>query len=173
MSADGHELAAAGLNSTIYQSTNSGFTWNPSIAPSGYWNSVAMSADGTKLIAAMSQGPVYVSTNSGNNWTPVVLPSLPFWGGVASSSDGSSLAAVGTAIYTWQYAPALACTNSNGTAIVSWPDSVYTNIFTLQTNGDLTTANWADAGLPVNDDGTNKSVTITPPPTNLFFRLVE
>jgi hypothetical protein len=132
-----------------------------------------MSADGTKLIAVMDSGPVYVSTDFGTTWTPVSVSSTAWWSSVASSADGSELAVVGGSVYAWQYAPVLSCVSSNGVAVVSWPDSVYTNIFTLQTNGDLTTANWTDAGLPVNDDGTNQSITISPPPTNLFFRLVK
>jgi len=47
--------------------------------------------------------------------------------------------------------------------------AVYTN-FILQTNSNLTTTNW----VPVALNGTNQSVTLTPPPRgNLFFRLLN
>jgi hypothetical protein len=55
------------------------------------------------------------------------------------------------------------------TVTVSWPSSA-TN-FVLQQNFNLTTANWSNFGGTVNDNGTTKSVTISPPAGNLFFRL--
>ena len=77
----------------------------------------------------------------------------------------------GGAIYSWQYAPKLNVFSSNA-AVVTWPDSAYTNIFALQTNADVNTTNWVNVSLPVNDDGTNKSVTLPAPANNLFFRLL-
>lgn len=53
--------------------------------------------------------------------------------------------------------------------MLSW-SSDWTN-WTLQQNADLATTNWITAGWPVTDDGTNKSVTLSGPATNLFFRL--
>jgi hypothetical protein len=41
----------------------------------------------------------------------------------------------------------------------------------LQQNGDLRTANWSNYSGAVNDDGTFKSVTISPPSGILCFRL--
>jgi hypothetical protein len=174
-SADGTRLVAANFTGQVYVSTNNGTTWITNNTPVGNWPSVAASADGSKLLAGLYGGSVYVSTNGGVNWNPASAPSGIEWNAVASSADGSRLVAMAASgqIYTWQYAPVLSCVSSNGAAVVSWPDSVYTNIFTLQTNGDLTTANWANAGLPVNDNGTNQSVTITPLSTNLFFRLSQ
>ncbi len=66
-------------------------------------------------------------------------------------------------------APALTATHSGGSVIVSWPSS--STGFVLQQNSNLATANWAPSGYAVSDDGTNKSITISPPAGNLFFRL--
>ena len=176
LSADGSKLAVATANGgLIYVSTNNGTTWITNNAPAANWYSIAISADGAKLVAGVNAGPIYASTDGGVAWAPAAAPAGIEWNAVASSADGSRLVAMAASgqIYTWQYAPVLGCVSSNGAAVVSWPDSVYTNLFTLQTNGDLTTTNWADAGLPVNDDGTNQSVTITPPSDNLFFRLLH
>ena len=58
----------------------------------------------------------------------------------------------------------------NSTTVrVSWPSPA--TGFLLQQNGSLTTTNWSGFVGTTNDDGTNKSVTITPPTGNLFFRL--
>jgi hypothetical protein len=62
-------------------------------------------------------------------------------------------------------------TNSN-TFVISW--SSFSTGFALQTNSDLNTTNWVPASYTIsNTNGTNESVTITPPPGNLFFRLVQ
>jgi hypothetical protein len=64
--------------------------------------------------------------------------------------------------------PTLAINPSSNNAIVSWPSS-WTN-WTLQQDSDLTTTNWS-ASSGVSDNGTNKSLTISSPSANLFFRL--
>jgi len=52
--------------------------------------------------------------------------------------------------------------------VVSWPGA---DVFTLQTNADLTTINWVNyGGIPVAGNGTN-SVTLAPAAGQLFFRL--
>jgi len=67
-------------------------------------------------------------------------------------------------------APTLTITHSGNNVIVSWPSP--STGFVLQQNSDLTTTNWTTSG-GVNDDGTTKSVTITSPTGNLFFRLKD
>lgn len=66
-------------------------------------------------------------------------------------------------------APALtirrATTNS---VVVSWPSP--STDFTLQENADLSTNNWVTT-QGVTDDGTNKSVIVTPSIGNRFYRL--
>ena len=56
------------------------------------------------------------------------------------------------------------------TAVISWPDI---GAYTLQTNGNLSTTNWADYGGVVTTTNNTNSVTITPPTGDLFFRLSQ
>jgi DNA-binding beta-propeller fold protein YncE len=121
-SADGSKLAAVadyGYSlyfpsalgaSNIYTSTNFGATWitnNVPRSPAGIqndWTTIAASADGNKLIAAAgggngAPGYIFLSTNSGASWTVTATNILPShgddkWIYVASSADGSKLAAV-------------------------------------------------------------------------------
>jgi hypothetical protein len=66
-------------------------------------------------------------------------------------------------------APALTVTHAGNNVIVSW--SSPSTGFQLQQNSNLATTNWTTTGFSVSDDGTNKSITITSPTGNLFFRL--
>jgi len=52
---------------------------------------------------------------------------------------------------------------------IFWPSS--SSGFVLQQNPDLNTGNWSTSGYTISDDGTNKSITVTSPTGNLFFRL--
>jgi hypothetical protein len=121
LSADGTKLAAVANGSfsgaggtNIYISTDFGLTWITNAAPKTpnttvfqkNWVSIASSADGNKLIAAgggpngSSSGYIFISTNSGAAWTLTATNILPSglgahpWLYVASSADGSKLAAV-------------------------------------------------------------------------------
>ena len=111
-SSDGTKLAAV-MRDGIFTSTNSGATWTQNYyAGELNWLCVASSSDGTKLVAASAgSGPsgtsedgIYTSTNSGQTWTQWTQTSAPHlgWLSVASSSDGTKLAAVvdGGGIYT-------------------------------------------------------------------------
>jgi hypothetical protein len=114
-SADGSKLTAVSHLGNIYTSADSGNIWT--VRLSGIWNSVASSADGTKLIVAggdprpfgsagfsqnikngdtpnplVGEGKIYTSSDSGATWTDRLI--LQFWTGVASSADGTKLAAV-------------------------------------------------------------------------------
>src|SRR5437773_1755711 len=86
-------------------------TWTPTSAPSSTaptrkgWASVASSADGIKLVAAgRGNGsynealphPIYTSADSGMTWTQTSAPTnTTIWSSVASSANGTKLAAVG------------------------------------------------------------------------------
>ena len=61
----------------------------------------------------------------------------------------------------------LTITSSGGQVMVSWP--AWATGWTLQTNGDLSTGNWADYGGAV----VNNTVTASLPAGNLFFRLTH
>ena len=111
LSADGTKLAAVATGSTnIFTSPDFGTTWISNNVPVGSpqgiqsaWSSIASSANGGKLIAAAggngASGFIFISTNSGAAWKLTAtniffgLSAHP-WIGVASSADGSKLAAV-------------------------------------------------------------------------------
>src|SRR5438034_130406 len=77
--------------------------WTQTPAPIMNWSSIACSADGTKLVAAaggavvfMSSAPsgrIYTSADSGSTWTATTAPNID-WTSVASSADGTKLAAL-------------------------------------------------------------------------------
>jgi photosystem II stability/assembly factor-like uncharacterized protein len=105
-SSDGTKLAATTINA-IYTSSDSGASWTLRYTLSDtnqVISDIAMSADGTDVVVTATGtstgGNIYTSANSGVSWT--VRESLRKWTAVASSSDGTKLAAVveGGAIYT-------------------------------------------------------------------------
>jgi uncharacterized repeat protein (TIGR03803 family) len=68
--------------------------------------------------------------------------------------------------------PRLRITNQGTNAVkITWP-SWATNYVLLE-NSSLAGAKWTTNSLPVFDNGTNRSITITPLTTNDFFRLVS
>ncbi len=105
-SADGTKLVAGG-GPNRYVSTNSGATWNVMSTPAAALTSTAMSADGTKLVGAFgtwspgsfdgSSDPqprtIYTSADGGATWISNSVP-VTNWNAVASSDDGTKLAAV-------------------------------------------------------------------------------
>jgi hypothetical protein len=67
-------------------------------------------------------------------------------------------------------APPLAILNTGTNAVLlSWPSP--STGFNLQHNSDLTTTNWTTLSVTPADDGTNKTVLITPAAASRFFRL--
>jgi hypothetical protein len=191
-SADGTKLVAAGqmtydqsgntFPDLIYTSTDAGFTWTATSAPSNYWNAVASSADGTKLVAVvrhMNGGPIYRSADSGATWTSNGAPNA-HWASVASSADGCKLVAVdagyGTnrgGFYTWQTIPkpVLDVAPSGSNLLLSW--TVASRLFGLQENVDLASTNWTDvASAPVlNLTNLQNQVRLPLPAGNRFYRL--
>ncbi len=105
-SADGMKLVTLGgclacdQPDGIYHSSDGGATWSAVFLPdaTNEWSVVVSSADGMYLAAAgvseSTQAPViYLSTDSGVSWHPSSAPSQN-WTALASSADGSKLAAV-------------------------------------------------------------------------------
>jgi hypothetical protein len=70
-------------------------------------------------------------------------------------------------------APLLTITHTaTNSVIVSWPSP--SSGFVLQQNGNVGNPNgWSAFGGTVSDNGTTRSVTISPPAGNLFFRLKQ
>lgn len=116
-SSDGSKLASAMGYGGLHTSTDGGASWTKTSAPDGYvdgcvrhhWQAIASSSDGTKLAAATgynggcgSYGTIYTSTDSGVSWVPAATTPwtsrtdnnrCPDFSSIASSSDGSKLAA--------------------------------------------------------------------------------
>ena len=112
-SSDGRYLAAGVDGGGIYTSGDFGAAWtnrsavgdaqsNP-IFESKNWRSIASSSDGSKLAAVVGNGSIYTSGDFGATWTnrsaagdaqsnPIFESKS--WRSIASSSDGSKLAAV-------------------------------------------------------------------------------
>ena len=99
--------------------------------------------------------------------TALVLNGNTFYG--TADEGGSAFAAVGDGTLFALTAPvSLQIVNSTSNVNILWPSP--STGFTLQTNGDISTANWGNYGS-ANIDGTNQSVSIASPTGNLFFRL--
>jgi hypothetical protein len=84
-------------------------TWVQTSAPSNVWQAVALSADGSKLVALASVfpqsssigpslAPIFTSTNGGNTWVSNSAFST-YWTSAASSADGLTVFAGGSAFY--------------------------------------------------------------------------
>jgi photosystem II stability/assembly factor-like uncharacterized protein len=96
-SSDGTKLAAVLYTAEggwIYTSTDGGATWSQTSVAGAY--GIAPSADGSKLAAIIGSpstpGGIYTSINGGATWTQTNAP-LAFWDSIASSADGTKLAA--------------------------------------------------------------------------------
>jgi hypothetical protein len=93
---------------------------------------------------------------------------------VTGTSDGDySGSAIGDfATIKYVSVPALAIHRSAADVIVSWPSPF--SDFTLQQNTDgLATTNWSNVPASVQDDGTHRAVTVSPPNGNRFYRLYK
>ena len=115
-SSDGTKLAAADINGHMYASNDSGVTWVTSTVAFQLFPSIASSTNGTKLAVTGSRcNTLWTSTDSGVTWEQRFMvaipkssqsPFYPFhpvfdnetpygcWSSIASSSDGTKLAAV-------------------------------------------------------------------------------
>lgn len=74
-------------------------------------------------------------------------------------------------LYGDSVAPSLNITRSNAFVIVSWPFP--STGFVLQQNTNLNTTNWTAPPETVNDNGTTRSISVTPAPGNRFYRLFK
>jgi len=96
-SSDGTRLVVAGNGGQIYVSTDFGSTWFLETTVSGQTTSVASSSDGSRLVATTGglslSGNIYSSQDSGANWTQLAGAPVLSWSDIASSADGSLLAA--------------------------------------------------------------------------------
>jgi sugar lactone lactonase YvrE len=63
----------------------------------------------------------------------------------------------------------LSITRAGGNVILWWPSAAAG--LTLEQSSDVTPNSWSVSGYPIQDDGTNRTVTLGPPAGNQFFRL--
>jgi len=167
-SADGVKLAAASFDGNgIYDSTNSGATWQFAGAPSFSWYGIASSADGTKLVAVAYYGwHIYATTNSGANWTPLTnFPSQHSANenlrAIASSADGSKLVAA-SALYNGQ---GQICISTNAGQTWMQVTNVSGNWDSVASSADgriLAAAPQNDSIYVSTNSGTTWSATLTP-----------
>jgi hypothetical protein len=68
--------------------------------------------------------------------------------------------------------PILEIRRSTADVIISWPSS-FTNFMLQQSTTVLATTSWSNFTGSVQDDGTNRTVTISPPAGNQFYRLFK
>ncbi len=99
------------------------------------------------------------------------------WGSIASSSDGTKLAAVAYSEGIWTaqatiqtISPGLTINLSGNAAIISWPD---TGSCTLQQCSNLTAGTWCTSGCTVTTCNGTNSIMVTPATGNLYFRLTQ
>ena len=106
-------------------------------------------------------------TSSGGTYTLSGTIGQPDAGPAMGNGANYSLTGGFWAIYAVNVpgSPVLSITYVNGKAMVSWPTNV--TGWTLQTNVNLATPTWGNYLGPV----INNSVSNSPPPKNLFFRL--
>jgi uncharacterized repeat protein (TIGR03803 family) len=145
-------------------------------------------------------GVVFSINTNGNNFTVLHSFSSPVYdtnvnsatyGAFTNSGGGGTRAGVvlsghvlfGTTPYGGKYGggtvfaiilpspPALNIAPAGGNFAVSWPSSA-TN-FMLQRNLTLNSLTWSNFNGAVNDNGTNKSVSIIPAAGSAFFRLLN
>lgn len=96
-------------SSSLWRSTDGGYSWRATSLPKGNWNSVAMSYDGKRVVAAAGgyeysdypTGGIYLSQDGGNTWTLSSASKYLNWKSVVSDQSGQHLqaAAAGAGIY--------------------------------------------------------------------------
>jgi PKD repeat protein len=139
------------------------FTNLSSNATNYVWNF----GDGNMLITGSNTNVIYTYTNAGN-YTVILTAYGP--GGMNALTNTAYI--VVTPPSSSPTVPNLTVRLAGGNSlVVSWPA---TGNFILQTNGSLTTPNWANYGGAVTTSNGTNSVTLPLPATGtLFFRLVS
>lgn len=110
-SANGMIIIASGSEWTPAISTNYGVSWNinnQAVNLTAAFSTLASSADGTRWVGTFHSASdnIYISTNSGQSWNVTTSVSSSQWEAVASSADGSILAAAifnGTIYYSTNF----------------------------------------------------------------------
>ena len=96
-SGDGKILHAVSYPGDIYRSEDFGISWEKINCCNRYWWTISSSGNGEKIIAAeyiSPEGTISISVDGGKNWSNSVSPGGGNWHTVASSLDGSRMAAI-------------------------------------------------------------------------------
>jgi len=112
------------------------------------------------------------STSTGGDYSASGTIGQPDAGGAMTGGNYSLTGGFWSLIAVVQTpgAPLLTITHSGNSVTISWPSP--SAGWTLQQNSDLTMTSWSTSG-GISDNGTIKSITITSPTGNLFFRLKQ
>jgi hypothetical protein len=151
---------------TVYKFTSSGgvLSSTPAIFATGFNSPRGLAFDSAGNLFMVDQNAylIYEFTNSGG-----VLSANAT---VFASLDGSGYPAYLAIAPAAPPPPSLSIALAGSKAVVlTWPD---TGSYTVQTNGDLSSANWMPDGAPVTmAGGTNRLSLTLPASGNLFFRL--
>jgi hypothetical protein len=78
-----------------------------------------------------------------------------FWSAVAVQTPGAPLLSIAT--------------TPTNTVVISWPSP--STGFVLQQNTNLASTNWTAVATPPTDDGSTRSLIVSPPVGNRFYRL--
>lgn len=166
---------------------------NPNPAVNDYFG-WAVSAVGTDRVligayqdntGAFQAGAAYLFSTNGTLLATITNPtpaSQDFFG-VSVAAVGNDQVIIGSvwkdtgatdagAAYLFALSnPSLAIVRSDALITISWPSP--STGFVLQQNTDLNTANWTTPSEIVTDNGTTKSISVSPAPGNRFFRLFK
>lgn len=97
-SSDGVLLAAVAQNGGIWTSSDGGVSWKRDEKAGGAfvynWDALTMSEDGARLTLAEQVGGIWTLNLSGAVWTERLGSNSLVWRGLASSGDGTRLAAI-------------------------------------------------------------------------------
>ena len=174
MSADGNNLAGAGLIGLFY-SSNAGATWAPLLNGPAITNRVACSTNGLVLFG-LGKTDIYSSVNGGSTWVTNIAPASN-WMAIAVSQDGSrGVAAVaGGGIYilsqTSIIPPTLFITNSPTAVSVFWSTNFTAAQSGLAQNTNLAGTNWIPVPNTPVVNGALYEVSLPETNSREFFRL--
>ena len=140
-----------------------------------YYTAAYASADGALLWEKRYNGPANGDDFVGGPHCLALGPNGMI--AITGASDG----AFGVSDYAYDYAtvvyrelpsaPLLSIAQSNAFAIVSWPSP--STGFQLQQNTNPNSTNWTTPSEAITDNGTTRSITVSPAPGNRFFRLFK